>query len=201
MTEGPDSPEQGDRDESLTEATASGQDRRELLRDEAQTESMPSAGQEMPDAMRGLQRAPRRVDIHREGGSYTIRFGGRNIASFCGEFSEITGYNIPENTHQQVYITVESLGEVRRNPVAAEEEFIRTRREQQDQEAQGAPSNLSEESLENLLARTRPDPPRRSDSIQTDAEGNIGWRATAIYHMEQEMITLRRMTDLMRTLP
>ena len=79
-------------------------------------------------------------------------------------------------------------------------------------------ADLSPESLERLLVETRPrigarveagpgvalesqeHPPRRSDSIQTE-EGNIGWRATAIYHMEQEMITLRRMTDLMRTLP
>jgi len=133
-------------------------------RDEAQTAntgSMPSAGQEAPrtqeevsDAMRGLRRAPRRVDILREGGSYTIRFGGRNIASFCHEFSEITGYNIPEDTHQQVYITVEGIGQVRTSPVVAEEEYIRTRGQQDQMQGRPAglsPPDLSPESLETLL--------------------------------------------------
>jgi hypothetical protein len=120
------------------------------------------------------------VDIIREGGSYSIRFGGRQMASFCEEFSEITGYSLPVNMRQQVYITVEPIGQLRENPVAAEEQYIRMRA-QQDQEA-------------------RPDPPRRSDSIQTDAEGNIGWRATATHHLRQEINVIADMIDRLERL-
>jgi hypothetical protein len=97
------------------------------------------------------------VDIIREGGSYSIRFGGRQVASFCEEFSEITGYTLPANTHQQVYITVEPIGQLRENPVAAEEAYIRMRA-QQDQEVQEAPPERG-----GALARSMAEPEPSED--------------------------------------
>lgn len=151
-----DSPDQADREDTLTGATAAGQDRRELLRDEVTAET------EVTDAMRGLQRAPRRVDIRREGGSYTIHFGGRNLASFCEEFSEITGYSMPPNTRQQVYITVEPIGLVR--DWEETPEFTRALARQQEDQAQVVASDLSPESLERLLVDI-PERPRTLSEI------------------------------------
>jgi hypothetical protein len=162
---------------------------------------------------------------------------------------------MPPNTRQQVYITVEPIGQVR--DWEETPEFTRALAQQQEDQRvevaqdqmQGRPAglsppDLSEASLETLLVDIRPDralpqtlgrhrtlgeilerqinrerdaqrqindarenaprpmldPPRRSDSIQTDAEGNIGWRATATYHLRREIDVIADMIDRLERL-
>ncbi len=82
-------------------------------REDTRNDPIPQAGQDVTDAMRGLQRAPRRVDIRRRGGTYSIHFGSRTVANYCEEFSEITGYALPNGARQLVLFTVEPIGVVR----------------------------------------------------------------------------------------
>jgi hypothetical protein len=152
----------------------------------------------------------------------------RCIQTFCPQFEDVVRYALPEGSSQQVRINIEPLGEIREMATEDARERMQEFAEQSEDRVQGllrasaapplSPPDLSPESLEELLVETRPrigarvgagpgvalesqeHPPRRSDSIQTE-EGNIGWRATAIYHMEQEMNALRRMIDTVRTMP
>ena len=153
-----DSPDQADRDDAQT----------------ANTESMPSAGEArkttedeffdqraVPDEMRGLRRAPRRVDIRRRGGSYSIYVGGRALANFCEEFSEITGYALPNGARQQVLITVEPIGQVR--DWEETPEFTHALARQQEDQAPMPAPDLSEASLETLLV----DIPDRVPPVRT----------------------------------
>lgn len=160
MTEGPDSPDQGDREEAP----------RETARDEAPTSSgLLAAGEmhtraeefltrrEVPDEMRGTQHAPRRVEIRHREGSYSIHFGDRTIASFCQEFSEITGYALPTNARQQVYIRIDHIGEIRGWRGDGDDEPPQTGRERIDQAAQQArPVERAESVLRASMARPEP---------------------------------------------
>ncbi len=104
-------------------------------REDTRNDPIPQAGQDVTDAMRGLQRAPRRVDIRRRGGTYSIHFGSRTVANYCEEFSEITGYALPNGARQQVLITVEPIGVVR--DWEETPEFTDALARQQEDQAQG----------------------------------------------------------------
>jgi hypothetical protein len=102
------------------------------------------------------------VDIRRRGGTYSIHFGSRTVANYCEEFSEITGYALPNGTRQQVLITVEPIGQVR--DWEETPEFTDALARQQEDQAQVPAPDLSEASLERLLVEI-PDRPRTLSEI------------------------------------
>ena len=183
--------------------------------DEAPTAASQTAGAAPMPATRGPVRA-RRVELRRTNSQYEIWMGDRCIQSFCGEFENVVRYALPEGSSQQVRIHIEPLGEIREMVTEEGRERMRRFAQQSQDRVEGllresaapplSPPDLSPASLEDLLVETergpqlrvQEHPHRLSDSIQDDAEGNIGWRATALYHLEQEMITLRRMTEMLQ---
>jgi hypothetical protein len=152
----------------------------------------------------------RRVELRRTNGQYEIYMGDRCVQTFCPEFENVVRYSLPEGSRQQVRINIEPLGEIRELATEESRDRMREFSDAGRERVEGLlrrsmeevpPTDLSPQSLDRLVgAGAQVAPPRRSDSIQTE-EGNIGWRATAIYHMEQEMNALRRMVDTIRTMP
>lgn len=56
----------------------------------------------------------RRVNLRREsGGGYSIWMGSQCIQTFCGQWEDITRFQLPEGIQQQVRIIIQSMGEAR----------------------------------------------------------------------------------------
>jgi hypothetical protein len=180
----------------------------------------------MPTPRESVVRA-RRVELRRTNGQYEIYMGDRCVQTFCGEFENVVRYALPEGSRQQVRINIEPLGEIRELATEESRERMQEFAQQSQDRVEGllrasaapalSPPDLSPASLEELLVETRPrigargeagpgvalesqeHPPRRSDSIQTE-EGNIGWRATATYHLRREIDTIASMIDRLEQL-
>jgi len=67
-----------------------------------------------PGEIRQRRGQGRRINLRRSSdGSYSIWMQNRLIQSFCGEWEDITRFQLPEGIQQQCRITVHSLGEAR----------------------------------------------------------------------------------------
>ena len=66
------------------------------------------------DEVRQHRGVGRRVTLGRQrSGGYQIWMGRRHVQSFCGEWEDITRFQLPEGIEQQVRINIEVLGEAR----------------------------------------------------------------------------------------